>query len=170
MGEKSKPTFASVEERRQAVGELYWRNVPVYRISTMLKVPRRTIRGDIDILKKELAAERVADIEARRDRTLAELRTVLSECWSRLARLKDFSNNVSGILNTIVATEKLIAQLEGTLDSSTKITQNVHTGMSNEEWEAVQTKIVSALASYPAAQLAVAEALAPMEDMRARLN
>jgi hypothetical protein len=162
--------FASKESRRQAVTDLWVRNTPVRRIATMLGVPHRTVRSDIAVLRKELEKGRVVDIEARRDRTLAELRAVLLECWSRLARTKDVSNNVSGLLNTIVTTEKLIAQLEGTLSTGMQITQTTTVqGMPPEEWQRIQETIAAALMPFSEARVAVASALARMET-NDRLN
>ena len=155
----SKPRFATVEERRAAVDELWVRNVPVRRIASLLKVPHRTVRDDIVHLKREMVASRVADIEERRDRTIRELRAVIAECWTRLSRIKDTSNNVSGLMNTIVSSIKLVAQLEGTLDASMNITQVNNTGMSFEEWQAVQQAIMKALEPHVEARTQVADAL-----------
>ncbi len=155
---------AEVAKRRHQVGELWVRGVPTLRIATTLAVPERTIRADIDVVRDQLQRDRLAELEARRDRSVAVFRRVQTEAWTLFSRCADNSTNKTGALNSIISAEERIAKLEGTLGADIKIdsTTNV-TLLTNEEWQRIQQTIACALMPYQEARIAVATALAKME-------
>jgi hypothetical protein len=156
---------AVVAKRRQNVADLWLRGMPVLRIAKTLQVPHRTVRSDILALRKELALERVTDLEACRDRSVAVFRKAQQEAWLLFARLDNASSSKLGALNTIVAVETTIARLEGTLGPNVSINQttNVNLAAQEEEFERIQETIAQALMPYTDARIAVAAALANLQ-------
>jgi hypothetical protein len=155
---------AQVAKRRHSVGELWLVGTPVGHIATTLEVSPRTVDSDIRAIKDALRAERQADLEARRDRSVAVLRKVQRSAWVTVARTRDEASIRVGALNTIMRAEHEIARLEGTLDADISINQNMTLTLADQEQEfnQVQEVIAQALMAFPEARIAVASALAKM--------
>ena len=161
---------AEVAKRRHQVGELWLSGVPVHRIATMLSAPDRTIRGDVEAIRAQLQDDRIAELERRRDRSVAVLRKVQREAWALYVRQDDASSSKIGALNTISATEERIAKLEGTWGADVDVNVNTTNVVLPAPWQDIELAIRQALAPYPDAKIAVAGALASMENGRAGLN
>ena len=162
---------AEVAKRRQAVGDLWVRGVPVHRIASTLKTPDRTIRSDVEVIRAQLQQDRIAELEARRDRSVAVLRKVQQEAWGLFARLEDASSSKVGALNTVVSTEEKIAKLEGTLGADVNVNQTTNVNVvTQEDWQRIQETIAAALMPFSDARIAVASALAQMDGTRDKLS
>jgi hypothetical protein len=161
---------SEVAERRHKVAELWLRGVPVSRIAVAVEAPVRTVRTDIEMVRTQLQQERQAELEVRRDRSVAVLRKVQQEAWALFHRIDDISTSKIGALNTISSAEERIARLEGTLGPNVAINQTTNVNMvTQEEWQRMQEVIAQALMAHPQARIDVAAALAQMES-RASLN
>lgn len=151
-----------IEARRHEVGRRWLQGQSLRSIAAELRISLSAVQRDVTAIREELRHHRESDLEASRARSVAVLREVQRQAWQRLGRLKDASTNVPGLLNTIMNAEQLIAKVEGTLtpDIQNRTTVNV---LALPEWQATRAAILMALARYPEARIAVADALAQLE-------
>lgn len=156
---------AKVRERRSKVAELWLASTSTLAIAKTLQVPESTIRNDIRVIRTELDKGRIAELEERRERSIAVLRRTQHAAWTTYSRVQPNSVNAIGALNVVHACEQSIAKLEGTWNADIQINQTTNVGIiSTDQWHKIQTVISSSLLEYPDARVKVAEALQALEE------
>jgi hypothetical protein len=155
---------ADVRARHERVAALWLKGVPTSAIAGALKLPLRTVQRDLKVVQAELEQANRAHLEVKRARSVAVLRQVQREAWSLFAKLDDAATGKIGALNSIISAESQIARLEGTVTGDHINTQQTINLWGAPEWVRVRSALLAALAPYVEARVAVADAMAALEQ------
>jgi hypothetical protein len=125
-----------IARRRDEVAELWTRGYSTAAIGRALGVSIDTARHDVFAIRVELQQEIVPSLQARIERSLAHRRAVQQSAWELFAKSGDTSLNKIGALNTILAAQDKIDEIEGVLAP-----ERVNTAAIAEVWESVVATI-----------------------------
>jgi hypothetical protein len=115
-----------LEKRQRMIEDLWLRSVPTTAIARMLNIPRRTVRRELEGIKRQLQLERLPTLGERLDRAISTLRLVQTESWNVYTKLTDErSQNKILALRLVADVEHQIADLEGTKSPDAITTRTV---------------------------------------------
>lgn len=154
---------SEVAKRRVEVGELWLRGVPIPQIAHTFGVTEKTIRKDVLAVRALLERDRVDDLQANRDSTIASLIQVKQAAWDMYNRTAIGSTNKASALNTVCEVNSLIAKIQGTIGPNVQANTTVNV-LASGEWQQAIATLLQALAPYSEARVAAADALMQIEE------